>query len=179
VYIEAFHHFYTDHTIAFDDPESLRDFLYSIGSKRRRQLRRIFFDFENEQAKEAFRLLKTYTNLTSVFFTLPCARAEGLQALREVRGLELVSVFALKHVDATVIAGTNYRLVTDDHACRACEGVPAETVSTELEQAMRRPRPKSHYPQDDQTDLLKSASFKSRRISESEALEDSFVYRRR
>ena len=177
VYAEAFHHFYSGQIIAFDDPKSLDGFLLAIGSKRRLQLTGIFFDWENCHAKEAFRLLRTCLNLTSVLFTIPCADADGLQALREVRGLQQAKVCAVKHLEAPGIAGDHrYWLVTDDHDCWVCRESSAKSLRNvaNLERAMKRPRPK-HW-QGSQTNVLGVAAPKKRIKSEVENLKDDYKY---
>ena len=186
VYLEAFHHFYTDHTIAFQDPHCLYQFLCTIGSKRRRQLTSFFFDWYNDDAKDCFRMLKTCPNLKSVSFTFPCnaQNAEGLQALRDVRVLKQACVLAIKHTDATAVCNNDYWAVTADHKCHACggsEGSDGLHAAAELELAMMRPRPKG-YCRDDKgkggLDLLKPARFGPVR-SEVGDLRGDFVYKKR
>ena len=177
-YREAFCHFYSDHILAFDDTKSLHDFLLAIGPRRRLQLTGVFFDWSNDNAKEAFRLLKTCENLKILALTIPCAEAEGLQALKEVRGLETVEVCAVKHVDYPGIAGVHdYWLVTEDHQCYSKHCVPGQGRKNveALEVAMKRPRLSTAAKRG--LDHANPSTYRmTRQKTELDRLSDGYVY---
>ena len=61
-------------------------------------------------------MLETCETIKSIAFTMPCAKVVGLQALKEVRGIEVVGVSAEKLIDYRGTAGVcDYWLVTEDH----------------------------------------------------------------
>lgn len=62
-FMEAYHVFYRFNTIFFSSTDALLEFLQGIGYARRQELTDIGFDWVGEEAKAAFRLLKTCGNL--------------------------------------------------------------------------------------------------------------------
>ena len=101
IHSEAYHHFFQHNTLAFAHTNALLGFLRGIGQRRRQQITKIFFFWRGSEAKAAFRLLKTCTNLNSILFTLPCIECPGYHALREVRGLKSATVCAIMHAHPT------------------------------------------------------------------------------
>ena len=92
-YIEAFHIFYRFNQFYFKDTEILYRFLRKIGYPRRQQITTISFCWRSHGiAKEAFRLLKTCKGLKSLSTWISDYEPWGYAALREVRGLEEVSI---------------------------------------------------------------------------------------
>ena len=119
-YIEAFHIFYKINTFVFTSTDVLYQFLRNIGYPRRQQVTDIEFNWSGLDPKRAFRLLKTCQGLKSLKINMNGEALQGFAALREVRGLENV----------TVSRETN--ALTQHGGFQA------------LEQAMMRPRLKSH-----------------------------------
>ena len=62
-FLEAFHVFYRFNTIYFKNTEALLQFLQGIGYARRQELTDVGFDWVGNEAKSAFRLLRTCGNL--------------------------------------------------------------------------------------------------------------------
>lgn len=86
-YMEAFHIFYQNNTLYFNDTDTLLQFLKNIGFARRQEVTNIGFDWVGAESKAAFRLLKTCSNLQTVRLTMTKTHPKGYEALREVRGL--------------------------------------------------------------------------------------------
>lgn len=134
IYIEAYHIFSHHNELHFDNTTRLLNFLRRIGYARRQQLRVIFFHEFDDQAKKAFRLLRTCPKLTRVRLIFPTRRAAlyppGYAALREVRGLQAVDM----HGQGRSFFGPDYRKIVQpweiDPVCNP----------TDLERAMMRPR---------------------------------------
>ena len=132
-YIEAFHIFYRFNRFYFKDTEVLFRFLRNIGYARRQQITTIEFCWRgHETAKIAFRLLKTCKGLRTLSTWISDYEPWGYAALREVRGLERISI------------GKNTPSV-----CSHCD-------PQKLEQAMLRPRLKAYSADSDENiDLFK------------------------
>jgi hypothetical protein len=62
-FLEAYHVFYRFNPIFFTSTDALLEFLQGIGYARRQELTDIGFDWVGDEAKAAFRLLKTCGNL--------------------------------------------------------------------------------------------------------------------
>ena len=132
-YIEAFHIFYRFNQFYFKDTEVLYRFLRNIGYARRQQISTVAFCWRSDRtAREAFRLLKTCTSLKSLSTWISDYEPGGYAALREVRGLEKVSI------------GKNVTSISPH-----CD-------PQKLEQAMLRPRLKAYSADpDEEIDLFK------------------------
>ncbi|MCJ1392476.1 hypothetical protein MMC18_005343 [Xylographa bjoerkii] len=92
IYQEAFHLFYQENTLVFENTDDLARCLHTIGYARRQEIRKIEFFWVGQEPKAAFRLLRTCQKLKEVTienYTDGLERS-GLAALREVRGLEVV-----------------------------------------------------------------------------------------
>ena len=111
-------------------------------------------------------------------FTIPCAEVEGLQALKEFRGLETIEVCMVKHVDYPWIAGVrDYWLVTEDHQCYSKHCVPGQDtkIAKALGSAMKRPR-LSTAPKRGHDHANPSTYRVTRRKTQVDRLSDVYVY---
>ena len=102
---------------------------------------------------------------------MPCYKAQGYEALQEVRGLEEVSVYGILH-------SANYQ-VAAVYKCPSCADSTKGDVSNaeELVRAMKRPRLKSYCPDPDRDkDVLRPGSFRAGKYLENEELDDDYVY---
>ena len=146
IYTEACLFFYATNCFAFTDTGLLYRFLKNIGYTRRQHLTMIYFLWRGEDAKEAFRLLKTCRQLTSVQFTVPCSHPPGYEALKEVR-VETAKARALVHFAAPQVQHSS---CFGDYQCHCNCNMrssyePASNLQ-EIEQAMMRPRRKQNLP---------------------------------
>lgn len=143
-YTEAFLFFYATNCFAFTDTGLLYRFLKNIGYTRRQHLTMIYFLWRGEDAKEAFRLLKTCRRLTTVQFTVPCSYPPGYEALKEVR-VETAKARALVHFAPPQVQHSS---CFGDYQCHCGCRSPSEPASNlrEIEQAMMRPRRQQDLP---------------------------------
>ena len=145
-YTEACLFFYATNCFAFTDTGLLYRFLKNIGYTRRQHLTMIYFLWRGQDAKEAFRLLKTCRRLTSVQFTVPCSHPPGYEALKEVR-VETAKARALVHF---ATPSDQHSSCFGDYQCH-CNCNPRSSYEPasnlqEIEQAMMRPRRKRDLP---------------------------------
>jgi len=96
-FLEAFHVFYRCNKLHFASADVLYKFLKNVGFARRQQITSIAFGWLwiDYHAKEAFRLLKTCSNLKYIEIivnskTYPKWTMSDEAALKEVRGMEMV-----------------------------------------------------------------------------------------
>lgn len=92
-YIDAYHIFYRINRFHFDTTTVLFNFLRGIGSIRRQHVVWVSFRSFDDNAKRAFRLLKSCQRLKHLQLRLPYYQPSGYVALREVRGLESVQIY--------------------------------------------------------------------------------------
>lgn len=147
IYTEACLFFYATNCFSFTDTGLLYRFLKNIGYTRRQHLTMIYFLWRGEDAKEAFRLLKTCRRLTSVQFTVPCSHPPGYEALKEVKA-ETAKARALVHFTAPQLQHSS---CFGDYQCHCncnmrSSYAPASNLQ-EIEQAMMRPRRKQDLPE--------------------------------
>ena len=181
IFAETFHIFYRQNTFGFSNTTSLFHFLQGMGLKRRQQVTKIFLHWWGPDAKEAFRLLKTCSNLKSITLTMPCVQAVGYYALREVRGLKSVNVCAVIHHLKGQNSSTSSRYVNERSRGYQCRCLDYDNnlwslSVTDLEQAMLRPRPKhcgtQYAPPED---LFIRAKRIRKRKSEDESLDEGLL----
>ena len=146
IYTEACLFFYASNCFSFTDTGLLYRFLKNIGYTRRQHLTMIYFLWRGEDAKEAFRLLKTCRRLTSVQFTVPCSHPSGYEALKEVK-VETAKARALVHFAAPQVQHSS---CFGDYQCHCNCNMrssyePASNLQ-EIEEAMMRPRRKQDLP---------------------------------
>ena len=146
IYTEACLFFYATNCFSFTDTGLLYRFLKNIGYTRRQHLTMIYFLWRGEDAKEAFRLLKTCRRLTSVQFTVPCSHPPGYEALKEVR-VETAKARALVHFAAPPLQHSSCFGDYQCH-CNCTSRSPYEPASNlqEIEKAMMRPRRNQDLP---------------------------------
>ena len=146
IYTEACLFFYATNCFSFTDTGLLYRFLKNIGYTRRQHLTMVYFLWRGEDAKEAFRLLKTCRRLTTVQFTVPCSHPPGYEALKEVR-VETAKARALVHFASPE---GQHSSCFGDYQCHCnCSGrTPYEPASNlqDIEKAMMRPRRKQDLP---------------------------------
>ena len=145
-YTEACLFFYATNCFSFTDTGLLYRFLKNIGYTRRQHLTKIYFLWRGEDAKEAFRLLKTCRRLTTVQFTVPCSHPPGYEALKEVR-VETAKARALVHFASPQ---GQHSSCFGDYQCHCncnyrSSYEPASNLQ-EIEKAMMRPRRKQDVP---------------------------------
>ena len=146
IYTEACLFFYATNCFSFTDTGLLYRFLKNIGYTRRQHLTMIYFLWRGEDAKEAFRLLKTCRRLTSVQFTVPCCHPPGYEALKEVK-VETAKAHALVHY---AVPEFQHSSCFGDYQCHCncnmrSSHEPRSNLQ-EIEQAMMRPRRKQDLP---------------------------------
>ena len=135
-YMDAYHVFYRINRFHFESTTVLFNFLHGIGSIRRQHVVWVSFRSFDDDAKRAFRLLKSCQRLKHLQLTLPDYQPSGYVALREVRGLESVHI---------------YLQVSLRHPRWARQSNPEE-----LMKAMKRPRLKQYeIDHDAEIDLFK------------------------
>lgn len=91
-YIEAFHIFYRINNPYFKSTDRMYRFLRNIGYARRQHVTVIESYWKGRDSKRAFRLLKTCQGLKVLKTMITDNQPNGYVALREVRGLEKVSI---------------------------------------------------------------------------------------
>ena len=172
IYAEAFHVYYSSNCFYIPDTALLFSFLKGIGYNRRQHLTMIAFDWRGAYAKEAFRLLKTCRMLRTISLTLPCSKPPGYAAIREIRGLERVSVEVRIHYSQSIL-NTLHRSIVEGYDC-SCGGRQSGKGRFdhihELESAMKRPRLKQYaLDPNEEFDLFK------RRLESFKATEGSLL----
>ena len=178
-YTEAFLFFYATNCFSFTDTGLLYRFLKNIGYTRRQHLTMIYFLWRGEDAKEAFRLLKTCRRLTTVQFTVPCSQPPGYEALKEVR-VETAKARALVHFapaqDRPFCTSTS---CFGDYQCHCNCRRSHEPVSNlrDLEKAMMRPRRKQDLPDVEEVfDLFTPKREHFKRSEEQELLQEKAAF---
>jgi len=137
-YIEAFHIFYRYNNFYFTSTNRLYRFLRNIGYARRQHVTAIKFYWFGSDSKRAFRLLKTCQGLKFLKTSIIDNQPDEYVALREVRGLEKITIDDFPARD-------NYHFNPSIYH-----------DSRELEQAMMRPRLKCYAANpDEKLDLFK------------------------
>jgi len=163
-FLEAFHVFYRYNKLHFNSIDVLYKFLKNVGYARRQQISNIAFGWLwiDLHAKEAFRLLKTCSNLRYIEIivnseTYPRWTMSDEAALKEVRGMEMVEFRA--HWPWKPSCRRRY---------------PDSGIVREIKQAMTRPRLKRYAAKPTKT----IDPFKQRRErfpkSEGTLLKDEF-----
>lgn len=164
-YLEAFHIFYQDGCIHFNNVDELYNFLKNIGYARRQQLTTLEFYWRGEKPQRAFRLLKTCKSLRSLTIIPDDPSAPAWQALREVRGLEEVIFKAVS------VYGPTYRMMTPAISSQLRTRVE---FLQDLEESMRRPRLKRYtVNSDEKIDLLGGKREVFRKTEEAQLEEET------
>lgn len=180
-YVESFHVFYTTNCLSFTNTGLLYRFLKNIGYARRQHLTTIYFLWRGPNAKEAFRLLKTCRQLTTVQFTVPCSHPPGYEALKDIR-VEEAKARALIHFAPAQLPPLTIRSHTScfgDYECHCLCRRPYEPASSlrELEDTMMLPRRQEDLPDpEEKFDLFKPKREHFKKSEDQDMLEEKAAF---